>query len=150
MVIANDLGELEAASLRGVFKDERQSKGDLIMAVTTQQDKSTSQRASSAVDTAKDVMGKVGDAAHGAMESASQMASDAASFIGKKAENAASAVGSGIKSVAGSIESGGKYIQNHSMSEIGNDVTSLVRNNPIPAVLIALGVGFLFARAIRG
>jgi ElaB/YqjD/DUF883 family membrane-anchored ribosome-binding protein len=120
------------------------------MAVTTQHDKPISQRAGSVVDSAKDVMGKVGDAAQGAVETASQMASDAASFVGKKAESAASAVGSGIKSVAGTIESGGKYIQDHSLSEMGSDVTSLIRNNPIPALLIAVGVGFLFARAIRG
>lgn len=120
------------------------------MAVTTQHDKATSQRASSVVDTAKDLAGKAGDAAQSAMESASQMASDAASYVGKKAEGAASAVGSGIKSVAGTIESGGKYLQEHSLSEMGSDVTSLIRNNPIPALIIAVGVGFLFARAIRG
>jgi len=109
------------------------------MAVTTQE-KSTMQRAA---DTAKDAASRVGDVAQGAVESAGKMASDAASFIGKKAESAA-------KSVAGTVESGAHYLSEHSISEMGGDVANLIRKNPVPALLIAVGVGFLFARAIRG
>ena len=110
----------------------------------------TAQRGGSMVDTAKEVAGKVGEAAQGAVQTASQMASDAASYIGKKAESATAAVGSGIKSVAGTLESGGKYLQDHSIGDMAGDVAGLIRRNPIPALLIAVGLGFLVARAIRG
>jgi hypothetical protein len=116
------------------------------MAVTTQHEKAGSQR-SSTVENIKD---KASEAAHGVMETASQMASDAANYVGKKADSAATAVGSGMKSVAGAIESSGKYLQDHSLREMGSDLTSMIRNNPIPALLIAAGLGFLVARAIRG
>jgi len=116
------------------------------MAVTTQE-KSTMHRAT---DTAKDAAGKIGDMAQGAVETAGKMASDAASYIGKKAESAASAVGSGFKSVAGTVESGAHYVSEHSIGEMSSDVANLIRKNPVPALLIAVGVGFLFARAIRG
>jgi ElaB/YqjD/DUF883 family membrane-anchored ribosome-binding protein len=117
------------------------------MAVTTQQERPNTR---AAADGARDTMTKIGDAAQGAVETAGKMASDAASFIGKKAESAASAVGSGLKSVAGTVESGAHYLSEHSVSEMGSDMTNLIRKNPIPALLIAVGVGFLLARAIRG
>ncbi len=120
------------------------------MAQTTQQEKATTQRGTSTMDTVKEVAGKVGEAAQGAVSSMSHMASDAASFIGRKADAATSAVGSGMKSVAGTIESGGRYLEEHSLSDMGRDVTELIRRNPIPALLIALGLGFLIARAVRG
>ena len=35
------------------------------------------------------------------------------------------------------------------LREIGDDLTNLIRRNPIPALLLGVGVGFLLARAIR-
>jgi len=116
---------------------------------TAQQDKAGTQQRGGMMDAAKDVAGKVGDAAHDAMHSAGQMASDAASYIGRKAETATSAVGSGLKSAVGAFESGGKYFTEHSMSDIAGDVTNIIRRNPIPSLLVAVGLGFLMARALR-
>jgi len=105
------------------------------------------------MDTAKDLAGKAGEAAQGAVQTVKEMAGDAASYIGRKAESATSAVGSGIKSAAGSIagtvESGQKYLSEHSMGDIANDVAGVIRRNPIPALLIAVGLGFIMARAMR-
>jgi hypothetical protein len=99
-----------------------------------------------------------------------QKAGDAASYAGRKAEDAASGLGSGMKSLAGTIrehtpdkgmlgsatsavadtlESGGRYLQEHGLSGIGDDMTNLIRRNPIPAVLVGIGIGFLLARATR-
>jgi hypothetical protein len=49
--------------------------------------------------------------------------------------------------VADTLERGGRYLQEEGLSGIGKDLTELVRRNPIPALLIALGVGFLIARS---
>ncbi len=99
---------------------------------------------------------------------ASKQAKDAAAFVGRKAEDATSAVGSGMKSLAGSIrdntpnsgpigsatsavastlESGGRYLEEHGLSGIGADMTNLIKRNPIPALLVGIGVGFLISRA---
>jgi len=99
---------------------------------------------------------------------AGNRAKDAASFVGQKAEDATGAVGSGMKSLAGTIrehtpasgpigsascavadtlESSGRYLQEHGLSGIGADMTSLIRRNPIPALLVGIGVGFLISRA---
>jgi hypothetical protein len=90
--------------------------------------------------------------------------------VGQKADDVASAVGGGVKSlgdklresgpqegvlgsassaVAGALERGGEYLKEHGLSGIAEDLTGLIKKNPIPAVLISLGVGFLIARATR-
>jgi hypothetical protein len=112
--------------------------------------------ASSAVDTAKDLASSV---AHSMGE--------AGSAVGDKANEATSAVGGGMKSLAGSIrqhtphegmlgtasasvadtlESGGRYLQEEGLGGMADDVTNLIRRNPIPAVLIGIGLGFMLAK----
>jgi hypothetical protein len=116
-------------------------------------------------------------AATGVMESARDMASsatkkagEAASYVGNKAEDATSSVGSGMKSLGGTIreyagregmlgsagaavadtlESGGRYLEESGLSGMGEDLTGMIRRNPVPALLIGIGLGFLIARATR-
>jgi hypothetical protein len=117
------------------------------------------------------------ETATGVMESAREMAStatrkagEAASYVGGKAQDASTAVGSGIKSLAGTIrenapregmlgsagtavadtlESSGRYLEEYGLSGIGDDLTAMIRKNPVPALLIGIGIGFLVARATR-
>lgn len=117
-------------------------------------------------DLAKDMVGKGKDAASSALKTAG----DVTSAVGKKAEQATAAVGSGIHSlgetihengpqdglpgrvtgtVADALENTGKYLEEHGLSGIAEDVTNLVRRNPIPALLVGIGIGFLVARATR-
>lgn len=58
-------------------------------------------------------------------------------------------IGTASTSLADSLESGSRYLQEHGFGEMAEDVTTLIRRNPIPAVLIGIGVGFLLARSIR-
>jgi ElaB/YqjD/DUF883 family membrane-anchored ribosome-binding protein len=122
--------------------------------------------ADKARDTASNVADKAGDMARQAYDKAGQYASAA----GDKADSAVESVGGGMKSfagtiresmphsgmigsasesVAGALESGGRYLEQKGLSGIGEDMTDLVRRNPIPAVLLAFGVGFLLACASR-
>lgn len=100
--------------------------------------------------------------------SAAQGVSKAASTVGEKAEQGVAAVGTGMKSLAGSIrehapiggvmgtasskvaqtlESSGRYLEEEGLHGMGKDLTNLIRRNPIPAVLIGIGIGFLIARS---
>jgi hypothetical protein len=103
-------------------------------------------------------------------EKAKDVASSAAHSAAQKADSAVGSVGSGMESLAGTIrqhapdsgmlrtasqkvarglESGGRYLQEEGLSGIGEDLTNLIRRNPIPALLIGLGLGFLVGRALR-
>ena len=111
----------------------------------------------------------VADSAKNVASSAMHSANDAASYVGHRADDARSVVGSSIKSaadslrsaapqesgmmhdaagsVAATLESAGKYIEEQGFDAMAEDVTNAIRRNPIPAVCIAAGIGFLLARA---
>jgi hypothetical protein len=94
--------------------------------------------------------------------SVAQTAEDAASYVGQKAEDATGAVGDGLKflgntirnytpqsgmvgeassAVASSLESTGRYLQEEGLHGIAEEVTKLVRRNPIAALLVGVGIG---------
>jgi hypothetical protein len=128
-------------------------------------------------DMASSAAHNVGEAASGAVHKAKDMASsvshaagDVASNVGHRAEEATSSVGGSMRSLAGSLrenlphegmmgtassavadtlDRGGRYLQEEALQGIAEDLTSLIRRNPIPAVLIGIGVGYLIARSLR-
>lgn len=126
--------------------------------------------AGTAADKAKEMASGAVDKAKDVASTAATKAGEAASFVGDKAQQATSAVGAGMQSLAGTIrehtphegvmgsaskavaetlESGGRYLQQEGLKGIADDTTNLIRRNPIPAVLIGIGLGFLLARATR-
>jgi hypothetical protein len=121
-----------------------------------------------AVDKARDAAANVAEKAKDAASNVADKAKDAASTVGQKAEDATHAVGSGMQSlagtmreklphegvigaatatVAGGLQNTGRYLQTEGLKGIGDDVTNLIRRNPLPAVLIGIGLGFILARA---
>lgn len=133
--------------------------------------------ADEAKDTAKNAVANIREGAEKAGEQASSVAAtatekvkDAACFVGDKAEQATGAVGHGMESLGGALrthlpqqgaltnageavadklEGVGHYLEDHGLKGMGEDVTNLIRKNPIPALLIGVGVGFLLARMVR-
>jgi hypothetical protein len=124
---------------------------------------------STAADKAKEAAASATDKVKHAATSAAQTAGELASAAGQKAEGAVSSLGGGMASLAGTIrekaphegllgkassgvastlESGGRYLQQEGLSGMADDVTSLIRRNPIPAVLVGVGIGFLIARSL--
>jgi hypothetical protein len=124
--------------------------------------------ASSAAHTASDFAANVGHKAKEAASTVAHKAEDVASKVGHKAEDATTAVGSGMKSLAGTLrekaphegllgsassavastlETSGRYLEEEGLGGIAEELTNLVRRNPIPSVLIGIGLGYLIARA---
>src|SRR5260370_1817618 len=83
----------------------------------------------------------------------------AASVLEEKAEQAAEAVGAGMESlgktirehkpeagvlgnageaVARKLEAGGHYLEEKGLKGIGEDITNMIRRNPVPALLIGM------------
>jgi len=140
-------------------QDKAQQAGEKVKdAANTAYDKAKD-TAGTAYDKAKDMAGQAGDAL-----------GSAASTVGKRAEDATASAGSGMQSLAGTVrdqgpqsgmlgqatrgvasalEQGGKYLEDKNLSGMADDLTGLIKNNPIPALLIGVGVGFLLGRAIR-
>ncbi len=125
--------------------------------------------AASVGELASDAASAVGAMASKAACDAGSMASQAACDVGKKADNLTASAGVGIQqwgdrlsknaphdgvlgsasqAIAKTIKDGGEYLEDAKLSGMTEDIAQLVRRNPIPAVLIALGLGWLMARKL--
>jgi len=131
------------------------------------------EQAGEALEKGRDAAAHAGEAvSHAASavgQAVAQKAGDVASAVGHKAEDATAAVGHGMqtaadkvrehtpsegmlggasRNVADAIDSAGKYVEDRNLSGMMEDMTNLVRRNPIPALLLGLGVGFLIGRLL--
>jgi ElaB/YqjD/DUF883 family membrane-anchored ribosome-binding protein len=128
-------------------------------------------------DKAHDPLGKVKEAGTQAIEkgkeavaSVGEMATQAVCAAGKKADDLTATAGSDIKkwgdqlsektphqgligqasqAVAGTLQESGLYLEEAKLSGVANDVSKLIQRNPVPAVFIGFGLGFLLGRALR-
>jgi dsDNA-specific endonuclease/ATPase MutS2 len=115
---------------------------------------------------AKQASESVQQAASTAADKAQEMASSA----GKRADEATTALGERVQSMAGTLrergpqegmlgnatgavadrlDSAGRYLQEEGLMGMAEDVTEFIRRNPIPAVFVGIGLGFLLARILR-
>jgi ABC-type transporter Mla subunit MlaD len=136
-----------------------------------------SSTAEKAKDVAHTAVDRTKEAAQAGVEKARDLANtgvekarDAAHSAGHMAEHATESVGGGMESLAGTIrqkaphegvlgsaaskvadtlEQGGRYIKEEGLSGMADDLTNTIRRNPLPAVLVAVALGFLLARATR-
>jgi phage-related minor tail protein len=126
--------------------------------------------AHTATEKVKDVAQAAGQKAQDLAQTAGEKARDAAHTAGQKAEDATASLGGTLKSaadtvrshtpnegmfgrasdaVAGALEHGGQYLQEKNLSGMADDMTEMIRRNPIPAVLFGVGLGFLLGRTLR-
>lgn len=122
--------------------------------------------AAKAGDKANDFASRAADKASDIASQAADKASEYASKAGEGADSAASSVGTGMQhladtvrekmphsgmlgaaseQVAAGLETGGRYLEDRGLSGIGNDLSGLIKNHPIPAVLVGIGIGYLIA-----
>jgi ElaB/YqjD/DUF883 family membrane-anchored ribosome-binding protein len=128
-----------------------------------------------AADKAKEALDKAREAGVLAVKetaaSVGDMATHAASAVGKKADDLTATAGADIKklgdrieekgphegmlghaskAVADTFRESGKYIEDAKLSGMTEDVAQLIRRNPIPAVLVGIGVGVMIGMTLRG
>lgn len=119
---------------------------------------------------AADMASQAVDKARQAASSVGQTLGSAASTVGQKAEDWTSSAGSGMKSagetlrekaphegmlgsateaVASCMENTGEYLQREGIGGMLQDAGTLIRNNPIPALCVGIGVGFLLGMTLK-
>ena len=133
---------------------------------TTKKDDQMSAHLGAATDKIK----KAQDAGSQALDKTKDAAKAAGDALVESADAGAAAVGGGIKTLAGTIrekgphegmlgeatstiaqglETGGRYLQKEGITGMADDVTEMIKRNPIPAVLVGVGIGFMLAQLIR-
>jgi len=113
---------------------------------------------STLMDQAKNVASTVTDKAKQAGEFARDKADTALSSAGKGMESLAGTIrdrgpqegilGRATSSVAGALDTTGRYLDEQGVGGMVDDLTGLIKNNPIPAMLIGVGIGFMLARML--
>jgi len=108
-----------------------------------------SQKAGEALNDAKAKAQEYGSAAVEKARGASaamgeKMSSLAGSLRGNAPEQGM--MGSAAHSVADSLDTAGSYLQDKTVENMAKDLTDLIRRYPVQALLIGLGIGYLFSR----
>ncbi len=128
------------------------------------------QAASSVGEMATHAASAVGAMASQAACDVGTMASQAACEVGKRADDVTANAGAGIRgfgdtlakntphsgmlgsasqAVAKTVHDGGEYLEHAKLSGMTEDIVQLIKRNPIPAVCIALGLGWCLASRMR-
>jgi len=104
--------------------------------------------ATGVMDRARDVAGNVADRAKDVAGSVADTARDWASgAAGAVADS--DVVNKAGEYVGEAWEAGSRYFQEHSFRDMADDVAGVIRRNPIPALLVGVGLGFILARSLR-
>jgi ElaB/YqjD/DUF883 family membrane-anchored ribosome-binding protein len=127
--------------------------------VTGEENKSLADRAedarhktTEAIDTAKqktaEVTSAAADKANDAMTSAGDQMSNLAQTVREKAPVEGRA-GEIATNAADALDRGGRYLQQADPTMVRSDLERVIREHPIEAMLVGLGVGYLLARSMR-
>jgi ElaB/YqjD/DUF883 family membrane-anchored ribosome-binding protein len=155
-----------------------QNEADKLKSAANQAGQAALDAANTVGNRTQDFMHNVGQKAQEIAQTAGQKAQDFARTAEKKAEefahtadeNATNVVGGGLKTaagkvreklphegvlgqaseaVAGALERGGSYLEEKHLRGMADDFTEVIKKNPIPSVLIAVGLGYLLGRTLR-
>jgi hypothetical protein len=115
--------------------------------------------AGAVADKAREFAGTAQQAGQAAFDRAGQMAESATERVAQGMQSLGHTVrehgpssgmfGSATQDLANTLEQGGRYVQQEGLRGMADDLTTLIKNNPIPALLVGIGLGFLLARITR-
>jgi hypothetical protein len=136
--------DLRSKSPGEIVDDARAKTGEAIdaarhktgEAIDTAKQK-TAEATAAASDKATDVMTAAGDR----MNTLAQTVREKAPVEGRTGEIAATA--------ADALERSGRYLQEADPTVVRSDLERIIREHPVEAVLVGLGIGYLLARATR-
>jgi hypothetical protein len=113
----------------------------------------------SVIDRARETASSVAEQAREGASTVVNKADEMAGKVGGGLETAADSIrshapgsgmlGSAASTVADSLERSGQYLEEEGLSGMAEDMTNLIKRNPIPALCFALAVGVLIAWATR-
>jgi ElaB/YqjD/DUF883 family membrane-anchored ribosome-binding protein len=102
-------------------------------------------------DDAREKAGELGEKAsdgiNSAMNTAGQQLQDLAHTVRERAPG--EKIGELADNTAKTLERGANYLQDKDVTAVREDLEAFIRQHPMEAVLVGLGIGFLAARSMR-
>jgi ElaB/YqjD/DUF883 family membrane-anchored ribosome-binding protein len=114
----------------------------------SQASESLQQTASSAMNKAQEMVGNAGKRVDEATTALGERVKAAAGSLRERGPQDGM-LGSATSTVADSLENTGRYLQEEGLLGMAEDVTELIRRNPIPAMFVGVGIGFMLAKMFR-
>jgi len=118
----------------------------------------TKEKAKNLADKAQDAAANIGDQARTAATAVKDRADDTIATVGQKMTSLADNIranapnegfiGTAASSVADNLRSGGRYLQQHGLEDMGQDISRLVRQHPMQSLLLGFGIGCLMGMAL--
>ena len=125
-------------------KDTRSS----VESAASQASEGVQHAASTAMDKAQEMVGN-----------ASRRVDEATAAIGERVRSVGETLrdrgphegmlGTATGAVADSLEQTGRYIHDEGVLGMAEDITELIRRNPIPSLFVGIGIGFMLAKMFR-
>jgi hypothetical protein len=127
----------------------------------------TEDRKNQTQKTWEDTANQAKDKAKSVAENVTEKAKSAAGFVQEKADEGVAYAGEGVENlgrtvrergpqagmlgranaaVADTLEQTGEYLHDKGVTGMAGDLTNLIKKNPIPSILIGVGIGFVLAR----
>lgn len=105
-------------------------------------------KAKDAVATVGETMGNVGKQADDYTAAAGHSVREWGDNLAKSGPHGGIA-GQASQALAEGIRTSGQYLEEHKLSGIATDVEQVVKNHPLPALLLCFGLGFCLARIMK-
>lgn len=145
--------ENTASRAFGEAKDKAQDLADKARTAAGNVADKARDTASNLMDKARDTASNVADKARDLATHLPERTDDAISAVGQKMTSLADTIreggpregvlGTAAGTVADNLRTGGKYLQEHGLEDMGEDMTKVVRRYPFQSLMIAFGVGCL-------
>ncbi len=120
---------------------------------------SVKETASTLADKARETASNLGARAQEVASGAAERADDALASVGQGMSSLAGTLrhsaphegmlGSAAGAVAGGLEASGRYLQEHGIADMGEDLRGFIRQHPLASVLAVLGLGFVLGCGMR-
>lgn len=99
--------------------------------------------------TVKSKVDEVGQQVNQKADAAMTSMGDGLSSVARGVRQSGPAINDAASRTAQTIERAGNYLRESDLKDVGRDFGDMVKQHPVPSLLVAAGVGFLFARAMR-
>lgn len=123
------------------------------MSVANQNSSTNREDRSQTPDKSKAAASAVGEKAGKAGSSVASMAGQAASAVGEVASDVGKKAeelwGTASDAISSTVRDSGEYLNEAGCSGATTDLAKLIRQNPISAVCIAFGMGWVLARTLK-
>jgi uncharacterized protein YjbJ (UPF0337 family) len=147
MSSSNSSGKRDAAAVAGGLANAP-NEGPIATAVAAVADgvESVQDAISTGWESAQGAISTAATAVAGGVESAQGAISTAATAVAGGMESAQGAISTAATAVAGGVESASSYLQERKFEGMATDLTALIRQYPVPSLLVGMGLGYILAR----